>query len=57
MTYEIDLVTGDAAYISRLNCTIVSEFCRCMSQHFGDISKTAMFRAFKCILKGGIGGA
>jgi hypothetical protein len=28
---------------------IVAEYLRCMSQHFGKISKIAMFRAFRCI--------
>ena len=32
---------------------LVQEFLRCMAQNFGHISKTAMYRAFKCILRGG----
>ncbi len=30
---------------------IVSEYLRCMSQNFGKISRTAMFRAFGCIAR------
>lgn len=28
---------------------VVSEYLRCMAQHFGKISRVAMFRAFRCI--------
>jgi len=54
----VSSILGQAINCARLleahgHFQIVSEYLKCMVSNFGAISKTAMYRAFRCILRGG----